>query len=338
MSSQGTTPYANGIFEQPWWLDAVVPGGWRELLVDVDDEIVARWAFAEDHKIITTPQLTQTSGFWIADKVVESDSQFTLRKKITNQLLDQMPFGKRTTLNLDPRVTYFLPMVWHGFQVEPRVSYRFSDVSHPDLLYRGFSGKTRQCIRTAAEKVRVKTSDDIEPLLRLIDQSFARQGLRNPWSPELIRRIFRACREHQAAYLIYGEDSAGNLHAGNLYIYDEKVCYALLSGSDPAWKSAGARTLLAWEGIRFASTVSQAFDFEGSMVEGIEHYFRQFGATPLVYYHIHRETPRQQASRAVNNLLRSTAKKWMYRMIPARSENSMVSKPSSHVAHFLSRQ
>lgn len=337
MSSQGTTPYANGIFEQPWWLDAVAPGGWRQLMVEEDGEVLARWAFAEDKRIITTPQLTQTSGFWIADKVLKSDFQFTLRKRITNQLLDQMPSGKSIALNLDPRVTYFLPMVWHGFQVEPRVSYRFPDVSRPDLLYRGFSAKTRQCIRTAAGKVRVKISGDIEPMLHLLDQSFARQGLRNPWSFELIRRIFIACREHQAGYLIYGEDPAGNIHAGNLYIYDEKVCYALLSGSNPAWKSSGARTLLAWEGIRFASTVSQAFDFEGSMVEGIEHYFRQFGATPLVYYHIHRETPRQQASRAVTSLMRSTAKKWIHRMIPDRSDNSKASKPPSHVAYFLSR-
>ena len=28
-----TTPYANSLFEQPWWLDAVAPGQWEEALV-----------------------------------------------------------------------------------------------------------------------------------------------------------------------------------------------------------------------------------------------------------------------------------------------------------------
>ena len=28
-----TTPYANSVFEQPWWLDIVAPGEWGEVTV-----------------------------------------------------------------------------------------------------------------------------------------------------------------------------------------------------------------------------------------------------------------------------------------------------------------
>lgn len=303
MTITGTTPFANNIFEQPWWMEAVAPGSWREILVEENGRVLARWPLLFRPGEITTPVLTQTSGFWMADDITANDPYFTTRKKVTNLLIEQLPGGVKVDLNLDSAVTYFLPFVWRGFRVEPKVSYRFFDVSDPEALYRGFNPKTKQCIRTAQARVTVTTSDDIEPMNHLLFKTFNKQNLKNPWPPELVRRLYHACREHHAVHLIYAKDREGNIHSGNFYVYDEKICFALLSGSDPAWVSSGARTLLAWEGIRFASTVSRAFDFEGSMVEGIEHYFRQFGATPVVYYHVIRESARERAWREVSGWL-----------------------------------
>jgi hypothetical protein len=309
MTVTDTTPFANSIFEQPWWMDAVAHGCWKEILVEENGRVLARWPLLFRPREITTPLLTQTSGFWMADDIAANDPYFTARKKVTNLLIDQLPGRVKVDLNLDSGVTYFLPFVWRGFRVEPKVSYRFFDVSDPEALYRGFNQKTKQCIRTARDKVTVTTSDDIEPMLHLLSKTFSRQNLKNPWPPEFVRRLYHACRKHQAVHLIYAQDREGNFHSGNFYVYDEKVCFALLSGSDPAWVRSGARTLLAWEGIRFASTVSRSFDFEGSMVEGIEHYFRQFGATPVVYYHVIRETASERARREVSGWLAGVARK-----------------------------
>ncbi|HPJ79238.1 MAG TPA: GNAT family N-acetyltransferase [Prolixibacteraceae bacterium] len=311
MNLAGVTPYVNCLFEQPWWMEAVVPGRWREFLVEEGGQVLARWPVAEIHHEITTPRLTQTSGFWMAPDIAPADPRFTIRKRITNLLLDQLPPNIRTDLNLDPSVTYFLPMVWRDFLVEPRVSYRFHDVSDPGRLLHGFSAKTRQSIRNAEKKVTVEESEDVGPLLVLLDKTFGRQHLRNPWSPELIRRLFGACLEHGACRLMYARDRDGRYHSGNLYVHDEKVCYALLSGSDPAFVASGARTLLAWEGIRYASGVSAAFDFEGSMVEGIEHYFRQFGPSPVVYYHVCRESAGRRARREVARWMAATARSFL---------------------------
>jgi hypothetical protein len=38
-----------------------------------------------------------------------------------------------------------------------------------------------------------------------------------------------------------------------------------------------------WEAIQFASTVTSAFDFEGSMIKSVERFFRAFGAKPYPY-------------------------------------------------------
>ena len=45
-------------------------------------------------------------------------------------------------------------------------------------------------------------------------------------------------------------------------------------------------SLCMWEAIKFASTVTKKFDFEGSMIESVERFFRAFGAVQKPYIHI----------------------------------------------------
>ena len=44
--------------------------------------------------------------------------------------------------------------------------------------------------------------------------------------------------------------------------------------------------LVLFESIKFAMQSKRAFDFEGSMIESIEKYFRAFGAIQKPYYSI----------------------------------------------------
>ena len=59
-----------------------------------------------------------------------------------------------------------------------------------------------------------------------------------------------------------------------------------MGGGDPEFRNSGAASLLIWEGIKFAHNHSEIFDFEGSMIESIERFFRGFGAVPRVYYNV----------------------------------------------------
>ena len=94
--------------------------------------------------------------------------------------------------------------------------------------------------------------------------------------------------EHSARKLLCAVDEQGRVHAAAYFVYDENTCYYLIGGGDPELRNSGAASLLLWEGIRFASTVSRSFDFEGSMIEDIERFFRAFGGTPQVYYRVSR--------------------------------------------------
>jgi hypothetical protein len=281
--------YTNSVFEQPWWLDAVAPNSWEEILVEEEGEVVARWPIVQRGNRIGLPKLTQTLGFWLSEKVLTSDPFYNKRKRIINKLLEQLPNNRNIKTRLDHNADYFLPFRWKHFVIDPCISYRIIDLSDMDSIYNGFNTIVKKNIKSASNKVIVQSSDDIEILLTLLDKTFGIQNRRNPWPKDLIRNTYSVSKDHNSSKLLYAIDQSGNIHSGVLFVYDNKVCYYLIAGTDPKYRSSGANTLLIWEGIKFASKVAKSFDFEGSMIEGIENFNRQFGGTPVVYYEIRRQ-------------------------------------------------
>lgn len=106
------------------------------------------------------------------------------------------------------------------------------------------------------------------------------------YSFELFERIYDGCYTHNAGRTIYAEDADGHIHAALFVIWDENSAYDLISTIDPDYRKIGAATLLVWEMIKFVADKTKVFDFEGSMIEGVENSFRQFGAKQHPYFNI----------------------------------------------------
>src|SRR5919106_2186938 len=74
--------------------------------------------------------------------------------------------------------------------------------------------------------------------------------------------------------------------AGGIAILDFRLTDGasyLMGGSDPRLRTSGAMSLLMWEAIKFAGQVARRFDFEGSMLQPVERFFRAFGARQVPY-------------------------------------------------------
>jgi len=72
---------------------------------------------------------------------------------------------------------------------------------------------------------------------------------------------------------------AARAHGGR-----SELAFVWCARSDPELRKSGATSLCMWEAIKFASTVSKSFDFEGSMIEPIERFFHAFGAEQTPYF------------------------------------------------------
>lgn len=99
-----------------------------------------------------------------------------------------------------------------------------------------------------------------------------------------------ACAGHNARKILFAVDREKRIHAAIYIIWDKNSAYYLMGGSDPDLRHSGATSLLVWETIKYAATVTKRFDFEGSMIEPIERFFRAFGAQQSPYFHITKTT------------------------------------------------
>lgn len=282
----------NCIFEQPWWLDAVAPGRWKSIEICQDGNIIGRLPYVESKRagfnVIGMPPCTQTLGPWIKCKVSNKVKLYAQLKNVIFQILDKIPNNANVDLYLDSSLKYVLPFRWKGYRYEPQFSYRFSDLSNPDDIFKGIKDSRKSVIRKAEKELIVKDNASIDILMEMQNKTFKRQGRKNPIPFEVLRRIDDACLEHNARFLLTAEDKEGNIHSASYFVYDKNVCYYIMSGADPDYRNSGAGSLLIWEGIKRASRLSSAFDFEGSNIEDIETNFRSFGSDFIVHYRVFR--------------------------------------------------
>lgn len=282
------TPYANSLFEQPWWLDIVAPGQWEEILVrDKDGNVTARMPYVHTGKSVALPGLTQTTGVWMSE---ETKADYGTQKKVLHEIFGQLSDYREVSVALNPCNEYVLPLRWLGYEMEPRFTYRLTDLSDCEKLYQNFNKTAKKNIKYARNKVTISDQAAPETLWEMLNKTFEAQNRKNPMSKELVMRIVQVCEETGHGKYFEAKDAQGNVHSCAYFVYDEQVCYYLLGASDNAFRSSGAQSLILWEGIQFAAAHSKVFDFEGSMVEGIENFFRQFGGVCTPYYVVSRKT------------------------------------------------
>lgn len=283
-------PCVNSIFEQPWWLEAMAPGQWGAVEIEKNGKIVARLPFVKQKrlgcKLLGLPDFTQTLGYWIEDTGAKNANRYSKQKDMITELIEKLPPKCSIDLALDHTCDYLYPFIWAGFKTELAYSYRIEDIHNVDQLWSNLAENMRTKIKKAKNIVTVEDNHSIDDLIKLRNKTFARQGRKLYDYSIALRRLDEALLEKNARKLLCAVDSEGRIHAASYFVYDSTCCYALIGGGDPELRSSGAAALLMWEGIRFASNVSKSFDFEGSMIEPIERFFRAFGGVPTPYWRV----------------------------------------------------
>lgn len=278
---------ANNIFEQPWWLDIVAPGKWHEVTsTEKDGRVIGRIAYVHDDSKVYIPPLTQTTGIWLDDSI---KYDYGTQKRVINELFETINRYDNVDIHLAPENEYVLPFRWMGYTLEPRFTYRIDNLTDCDKLYNSFNKTAKKNIKSARNKVELRMESNADHMVDLLKKTFSAQGRKNPFDERLVRNIIKFCDDNDCGHYIEAVDVESNIHSCAYFVYDEKVFYYLLGGSDSEFRTSGAQSLVIWEGIQYASKISKVFDFEGSMVEGIENFFRQFGGRCVPYYEIRKQ-------------------------------------------------
>jgi len=279
------------LFSKSWWLDAVAPDNWEVILIENGEEIISALPYVIYKKaifnIVAMPILTPITSIWIkypnGQKYL---NRLAYQKEIYEKIIERLPNFDYFEQNFDYSFENWLPFYWNNFKQTTKYTYVIEDLSNLDELAKNFRSNTSQKIRKASKIVDVYCDNDIEKFYNINKLSFERQNMKMPYSLQYLKEIDNICNEKNCRKVWFAEDKEKRIHSALYLVWDSQSAYYLMGGGDPELRNSGAMPLLVWEAIKFASTVTQKFDFEGSMIKPIETFFSGFGGVQKPYFQI----------------------------------------------------
>jgi hypothetical protein len=294
------TRCANAIFQQPWWLDAVAPGRWGQAVVERDGRTVARLPYAVRGRgrwrMLTQPPITQTLGPWVEPSAAKPANAFAREMELLTALEAALPPAEAFRQAFSPTMLNALPFFWAGYRIEVRYTYRLEGLRSEAALWDGLRGNIRREIRKARKRVQIREDLGLDRFHAAWAKTFARQALEPPLSLAQLDRLDTACANRGARAMLFASDEADRVHSVTYVVWDEHAAYYLLGGSDAELRTSGAASLLMWEAIMRARQVTDTFDFEGSMLQPLERFFRAFGARQTPYLSVSRASTLARAA------------------------------------------
>jgi lipid II:glycine glycyltransferase (peptidoglycan interpeptide bridge formation enzyme) len=189
-------------------------------------------------------------------------------------------------MNFHYNYTNWLPFYWSGYQQTTRYTYVIENLADLELVFSNFDHSKRKNINRA-EKI-VNIYDNLKPEEFYDNHKFTlnKQGKNISYTFELFRNIHTNVKKQDAGKIWCAKDNEENIHAAIFVVYDSKSAYYLISTIDPDYRNSGAASLLLKHAITYVSQFTKKFDFEGSMIQGVENSFRKFGAVQNQYFRI----------------------------------------------------
>jgi hypothetical protein len=278
------------VFAQPWYLDACQAGGaWDVALAEENGRVVAALPYFYKQKgpfrYATMPQFVKWLGPYL---LPEFRGRLPQEHDLMQQLIEQLPAFAAFKQNFYPTVSNWLPFYWQQFRQTTYYTYRLPQLQNLPLVEAGLHAGIRRDIRYARQRVRVVHDRSLGELYRVNQLSFTRQGLTAPYSEAQFRRLDAALEAEGCRQLFFAVDAQDRVHSVAYLIWDATTAYYHLCGDDPALRNSRAGILLLWEAICYTSEVLglDCFDFEGSMLPGVERIRARFGGVQTPYFFV----------------------------------------------------
>ena len=283
------------LFDKPFWMDTVCNGrqNWDVFLVEGKNRLEAALPYVKKKRLgmkyISMPQLTPYNGIWMRHVPNEKIEKHVSREyKMYKLLIDQI---EETGIFFyqqcySPEMSNWQPFFWTEYKQKTMYTFWIDWDSKLEDVVMNFSKSARLNYRKAKKAGIVEEFDDPDLFYKVNCMTYARKDQQNPISLDLTRRVYQACKEHNAVKMLCAKDQAGEICDVAFFAYDAKNVYALMSGTDPEKRHLNFHTLLTYEGIKFALETGRNMDFEGSMLEGVANNILRYGAELRPYYAI----------------------------------------------------
>lgn len=204
------------------------------------------------------------------------------------QILTSLPKSNHYDFKLTSGHHSPLPFYWSGFQCLITITYKI-DSGLDDYWKNMNKNKKRELKKVLAliEKGDIEVCEDIDfnSLNELLDKTEKRGNFYT--NRELFFKIFNNAKSSFIKIVAVKSKIHGYISFG-LFPYDGKAVYNLVNFSarmeDPVLKTVNLLTLN--KAIEFALNTGRVFDFEGSMLKGVETFNRLMGGRQAPVYRV----------------------------------------------------
>lgn len=280
------------IYMRDWWLDCNCgKDKWDVLLFERNGGIEAFMTYYQPNRgMIAMPFYSQSMGIWFDPAIIEEryDRELQRKQDICKYLIEELPSHHYYSQNFHASFNDWLPFYWKGYKQSTRYNYIVPQVDDIALIEEAL-GKVKKNINRARNhyKLEVKQNLPVEDFIQLNAKVFQKQGLTPPDLNSLIKLI-QVSKEREQGDIWGAVDEDGKLHAALFLVWQEGYVYGIANGRDPYLPNSEALSLLTWEAISFSVSRKSSYDFQGSMIQGVESFFRKFGGIQTPYLTIYK--------------------------------------------------
>ncbi len=254
--------FKGGLFDQAFWLDAVCG--------------TANW----DTKTWEHAKITYHFRNNIAFKTIVPApfSPYTYFDGTAAQLINLLQTVNFAELYLYPGLEFAIPEALPStIQFSSKHSRIINHQRNSDFK-QGFKSSVQRQIRKASQLVVIKTSTDAAHFYTLLTSTFQKRGAHYTYTSEQVEAVVQLVYAQHCGELLAAVDANGAVHAMGLFVHDEHSTYYLAGGFAQQYKQSGAMSLLLATAIEKSLQHSNQFDFCGSSIGSIDHFFENFGA------------------------------------------------------------
>lgn len=280
------------VFSAPWWLDAVAGDSWDVILIEEGESIIASFPYVYTKgrlgiKKIEMPPLTQKLGPYLVYKENMSYShKIEYEHSLYQKIIDNLPYYDEFHINFDQCYKNWLSFYWSDFTQSTLYSYRLEKITDYETLFKNFAKYKRQKIKKGESLFTVRYDLSANDFY---DYFLSAIKIRNDivgFSFELFTSIYNAVYAANQGRVFYCIDLEDKIHAVALIVWDNTAAYYLIGMRKPEYANSGGTEFLIYEMIKYVSQFVDIFDFEGSMIQGVEQSFRYYGTQQTEYYSI----------------------------------------------------
>lgn len=236
------------------------------------------------------PPYTPHCGLFFKNEAKNAAARNSFEKEVVTEVCNYIESQKKSLIVLafPPYVKDMQPFIWNKYKVVPNYTYRILLNKSIEEIVDSFDPKNRNVINKAIkESVHVTETDRKQTdLFKYFSGTLKKAGA-NVYEKELSGIFNKFSNDSNSFSLSASKD---NKLLGVVFcIYDSDKCYYILGGINKESEIKGINNLLILKSIEKAKELGcSVFDFEGSMLPGVEKFFRSFGPELIPYYTINK--------------------------------------------------